>query len=203
MKTIKEYIESGIIESYVLGITNAEESAEVKEMAATYNEIRTEINLIRESIEKYAQLYAIEPPITIKPFLIATIDYTERLRNGEPVTVPPILYEGSAASDYDDWLKVEAAVLPDDFENLHARIIGYTQEAITAIVWIKEFAPPEVHTDELEKFLIVEGTCNIIIGEEVHPLVPGSVLSIPLFISHEVKVTSDVPCKVILQRIAA
>ena len=203
MKTIKEYIESGILESYVLGITNAEESAEVEEMAATYNEIRTEINLIRESIEKYAQLYEIEPPITIQPFLIATIDYTERLRNGEPVAVPPILYEGSAASDYDDWLKAEAAVLPDDFENLHARIIGYTQEAITAIVWIKEFAPPEVHTDELEKFLIVEGTCDIIIGEDVHPLVPGSVLSIPLFIRHEVKVTSAVPCKVILQRIAA
>ena len=203
MKTLKEYIESGILECYVLGVTNAEESVEVEEMAVAYNEIRIEMSLIRESVEKYAQFHAIEPPITIKPFLIATIDYTERLKNGEPVTAPPILHEGSAVEDYNDWLKAEAAVLPDDFDNLHARIIGYTPETVTAIVWIKEFAPPEVHTDELEKFLIVEGTCNIIIGEEVHPLAPGSVLSIPLYIQHEVKVTSDIPCKVILQRIAA
>ena len=203
MKNLKEYIESGILESYVLGITNAEESAEVEEMSAAYNGIRTEINLISESIEKYAELHAIEPSITIKSFLLATIDYTERLKKGEPVTVPPILHQGSAIADYDDWLKAKAAVVPDDFNNLHARIIGYTPEAITAIVWIKEFSPPEVHTDELEKFLILEGTCNITIGEQVHRLVPGDMLSIPLYISHEVKVTSEIPCKVILQRIAA
>jgi len=34
MKVLKEYIESGILESYVLGTTNAEESVEVEEMAA-------------------------------------------------------------------------------------------------------------------------------------------------------------------------
>ena len=203
MKTLKEYIESGILESYVLGITNDEESAEVEEMVATYNEIRSEINMISESIEKYALLHTMEPPITIRPFLLATIDYTERLKNGEPVTIPPVLHEGSLIADYADWLNAEAATVPDDFNNLHARIIGYTPEAITAIVWIKEFAPPEVHTDELEKFLIVEGTCNITIGEEVHRLVPGDMLSIPLYISHHVKVTSAIPCKLILQRIAA
>jgi mannose-6-phosphate isomerase-like protein (cupin superfamily) len=203
MKTLKEYIESGILESYILGITNAEESAEVEEMSAAHNEIRTELNMIRESIEKYAELHAIEPPITIKPFLLATIDYTERLKNGEPVTVPPILHEDSTIADYADWLKAEAAIVPDDFNNLHARIIGYTSEAITAIVWLKEFAPPEVHIDQLEKFLIVEGTCNITIGEVVHRLVPGDMLSIPLFINHNVKVTSEIPCKIILQRIAA
>ena len=203
MKSVKKYIESGILESYVLGITNVEESAEVEEMAAAYHEIRTEINLISESLEKYAEIHAIEPPITSKPFLLATIDYTERLKNGEPVTIPPVLHEGSIIADYADWLTAKAAIVPEDFNNLYARIIGYTTEAITAIVWIIEFAPPEVHTDELEKFLIVEGTCNITIGEELHRLVPGDMLSIPLHVSHNVKVTSKIPCKVILQRIAA
>ncbi len=62
MKTLKEYIESGILESYVLGITDAAESAEVEEMSAAYSEIRTEINVISESIEKYAELHSVEPP---------------------------------------------------------------------------------------------------------------------------------------------
>ena len=203
MKTLKEYIESGILESYVLGTTNAEESAEVEEMAGAHEEIRTEINLISESIEKYAQLHAIEPSVTIRPFLLAIINYTERLKNGEPVTAPPVLHKGSAIADYDDWLKAEDAVLPGDLDNLHARIIGYTQETVTAIVWIKDFSPPEIHTNELEKFLIVEGACNITIGEQVHRLIPGDILSIPLHISHHVKVTSEIPCKIILQRIAA
>lgn len=203
MKNLKEYIESGILESYVMGTANAQESAEVEEMSAAYNEIRTELNSISESIEKYAELHAIEPPVTIKPFLFAIIDYTERLKNGEPVTNPPVLHKGSAIADYADWLKAEAAIAPNDFNNLHARIIGYTPESVTAIVWMKEFSPPEIHTNELEKFLIVEGTCNITIGEEVHRLVPGDMLSIPLYISHEVKVTSEIPCKIILQRMAA
>lgn len=203
MKNVKVYIESGILESYILGSSTIIESAEVEEMSAAYDEIRTEINLISETMEKYAQLHSIEPPVIIKPFLLATIDYTERLKNGEPVTVPPMLHEGSVIADYADWLKAEAAILPDNFNNLHARIIGYTAEAITAIIWIKDAAPQEVHVDELEKFLIVEGTCNITIGDKVHQLVPGDVLSIPLYINHQVKVTSDIPCKIILQRIAA
>ena len=203
MKNVKVYIESGILESYILGSSTIIESAEVEEMSAAYDEIRTEINLISETMEKYAQLHSIEPPVIIKPFLLATIDYTERLKNGEPVTIPPILNEDATIKDYQPWLQAEAAVLPDDFSNLYARIIGYTSEAITAIVWIKEFSPPEVHTNELEKFLIVEGTCDITIGEKVHHLVPGNLLSIPLDISHHVKVTSEIPCKIILQRIAA
>jgi mannose-6-phosphate isomerase-like protein (cupin superfamily) len=55
----------------------------------------------------------------------------------------------------------------------------------------------------MEHFLIVEGTCDITIGDKVHHLVPGDYLSIPLYIDHDVKVTSITPCKVILQRVAA
>jgi mannose-6-phosphate isomerase-like protein (cupin superfamily) len=74
---------------------------------------------------------------------------------------------------------------------------------VTAITWIKDFTPPEIHINQIEKFLIVRGTCEIVIGEKTHQLVPGDFLSIPLFISHHVKVTSMEPCLVILQRTAA
>ena len=64
-------------------------------------------------------------------------------------------------------------------------------------------SPIEVHTNELESFLILEGTCDITIGEEVHHLVTGDFISIPLHIGHSLIVTSNIPCKVILQRVAA
>jgi quercetin dioxygenase-like cupin family protein len=68
---------------------------------------------------------------------------------------------------------------------------------------LKEGAPPEIHTDEHEKFLVVEGSCNFTIGTDVHALQSGDYLSIPLHVHHEAKVTSDIPCKIILQRVKA
>lgn len=203
MKDLKNYIESGILELYVLGMTNTEESFAVQGMAKLHAEVQTEIDRICEATEEYAQAHAIKPPVTIRPLLMASIDYAERLKNGEPITSPPFLHNGSAIADYDFWLNSKDAVAPKGFENIHARIIGYTPEMTTAIVWVKDFTPPEIHTNQIEKFLIVRGTCEIVIGEETHRLVPGDFLSIPLFISHHVKVTSMEPCLLILQRTAA
>ena len=203
MKKIKEYIESGILESYILGTTSIEESTEVEEMAAAYSEIREEMELISEALIKYAESNLIAPDPTIKPFLMATIDYSERMKGGELPSYPAPLHEGSKVVDYKEWLSRPDISLPPDFKDFHARIIGYTPQALTAIVWINKMAPQEVHDNEFEKFLIVEGTCSITIENEVHYLAEGDYLSIPLHKKHFVNVTSSIPCKVILQRIAA
>lgn len=80
MLSRKEYIESGILELYVLGITNEDESKTVEMMASSDAAIKQEIILIRKSLEDYAMANAIDPNPIIKPFLLATIDYTERLK---------------------------------------------------------------------------------------------------------------------------
>lgn len=203
MKNLKNYIKSGILELYVLGMTSSVEAAEVQEMAALYEEVREEINDLSKVMEAYAQSHSIEPSTTIKPLLMASIDYTERLKQGEAISFPPALHKNSRISDYDFWLNADEATGPEDFENVHARIIGYTAEMATAIIWLKDFTPPEIHTREIEKFLIVQGTCDIFIGEEVHHLAPGDILSIPLHVSHHVKVTSSTTCILILERAAA
>lgn len=203
MTNIAEYIQSGILEAYVFGNTNIEETEEVEEMARAYEGVRKKIDEISATIEKYAFDNAIKPAETVKAFLMATIDYTERLKNGEEPTNPPVLHEGSKISDYSSWLDRPDMFLPNDFNSLYAKIIGYTPKVTTAIVWIKEIAEQEVHDDEYEKFIVVEGTCLITIEEEKHQLKRGDYLSIPLYKNHSVRVTSDIPCKVILQRIAA
>ena len=90
-----------------------------------------------------------------------------------------------------------------EHQDIFAKIIGYAPEVTTAIVWIKEMAPEETHTDEYEKFLIIEGTCDIVIEHKVHQLKAGDYFSIPLHANHHVVVTSEIPCKAILQRVAA
>jgi quercetin dioxygenase-like cupin family protein len=202
MLNSREYIESGILEQYVLGIASEEECMEVEKMAASDIAIRTEIDAMSAAIETYAMANAIEPDPIIKPFLLATVDYTERLSNGEPVSVPPLLNEDSNIADYSVWLQRADMTAPAT-DAVFAKIIGYTAEALTAIVWLKDYAPHEVHDHEYERFLIVEGTCDIVVEDEVNQLVAGDYFSIPLHKTHLVKVTSDIPCKIILQRVAA
>jgi len=88
-------------------------------------------------------------------------------------------------------------------ENLFIKIIGNIPGMITSIAWIKDQTPREVHHNEYERFLIVEGNCDIIIGDETNHLVPGDYFSISLQEYHTLKVTSSIPCKAILQRVAA
>ena len=202
MKTVKEYIDSGILEQYVLGCTSAEESIQVELLINEDPSIRMEITAIQAVLECYAIQHAITPNPVIKPFLLATIDYSERLKNGEPATQPPVLHDKSIINDYAIWLN-RSDMISQEGENIYAKIIGYTHKAITAIIWIKDYAPQEVHDNELERFLIVEGSCNIIVEEEVYALVAGDYFAIPLHKDHLVKVTSALPCKIILQRIAA
>ena len=198
----KAYIDSGTLELYVLGYTSAELSQEVEMMAAADPDIRNEITAIEKTMEAFAMAHAIAPNPVVKVFLLATIDYTERLKNGEPVIDPPLLHEKSVIDDYALWLNRADMVYTGE-ENIYAKIIGYTPVAISAIIWIRDQSPEEIHHDEYEKFLVVEGCCTITVGDAVHQLNPGDYFMIPLHENHVVKVTSKIRCKIILQRVAA
>lgn len=200
---IKEYIASGILEIYILGLASKEEAEEVEKMSMLHAEVKQEILEITIALKKYSEQDNIAPHPSIKPLLMATIDYTERLEGGEPQSFPSILNEQSKIEDYSEWLNRKDMVAPSDFDEIFAKIIGFTPEVTSAIVWIKTMAPEETHTDEYEKFFILEGTCDIFVGKEKHSLKAGDYFAIPLHEDHRVIVTSSFPCKVILQRVAA
>lgn len=203
MSSVQEYIQSGLLELYVAGNTTPEQTVAVEQMAVMHTAIADEITSIASAIEGYAELNGILPDPTIKPFLMATIDYSERIKNGETISFPPMINQHSSIADYKHWLNREDMVAPDFLPDMYAKIIGHTDKMTTAIIWLKQMAPQEVHHDEIEQFLIVEGSCDITIGTTVHQLSAGKMLSIPLHLPHFVKVTSAIPCKLILQRIAA
>ncbi|HMO40433.1 MAG TPA: anti-sigma factor [Saprospiraceae bacterium] len=59
---VRAYIESGILEQYVLGQLSQEERLEVAQNAALYPDIREEINQIELALERFAQLSGKTPP---------------------------------------------------------------------------------------------------------------------------------------------
>ena len=203
MDSVRKFIDSGILELYVLEQTSSFERQEVEVMASMHEEVRREIDEISKALLGYARAHAIEPDPMVLPFLMARIDYMERLKNGEQPAFPPVLHKDSKISDYAEWLNRPDLQLDKPVDQVLIKIIGFTPEVSSAIVWLQHGAPPETHTDELEQFLIVEGTCEIVIGEQVNYMKPGDVLIIPLHQPHYVKVTSDIPCKILLQRVAA
>jgi anti-sigma-K factor RskA len=58
----REYIESGILEAYILGALTKEEQAEVEAYVARYPELRDELRNIEATMLQYATLHAVTPP---------------------------------------------------------------------------------------------------------------------------------------------
>lgn len=203
MRNLNEYIESGIIEAYVFDQLNPGGREDRLQIALHIPEVKQEQLEIEEALEQYAFSHAITPSPNIKPLLLATIDYFESLEKGGVQAIPPDLNVTSLLSDFSQWVEKKDMVAPENFNGMYVKIIGYTPKATTAIVWMKEFAPTEVHHDEYEKFLVLEGSCTVFVENDSYNLVAGNFLSIPLHKEHRVIITSSIPCKVILQRSAA
>lgn len=70
---IQAYIQSGIIESYVLGLASAEEVAELEKLKANFPEVQQAISEFSASLQEYTFKNAIAPPSEVKAKIIAAI----------------------------------------------------------------------------------------------------------------------------------
>lgn len=200
---IEDIKNAGLLELYILGDLSPLDMDHVEKAIREHPALKEELFEIEQSFLAYAQLNSVKVDPTQKPMLTATINYSDRILNGETPSFPPAINGDSKIVDYSAWLEKPYLQEPAEYEGMAGHIIGATEERKTLIIWLTEGAPPETHTTEIEKFLIVEGTCDITIGDNVHSLKAGDVLEIPLFISHHVEVTSSIRCKIILERSAA
>src|SRR5690349_19973480 len=141
MKNVKSFIESGILESYVMGSSSPKEDDLVEEMTSAYNEVREELDAINEALECYAFAHSVAPTVVVKPLLLTTVEFTERLKNGGQHSFPPELGHDSTVEDFSEWRDRPDMVVPAHSADFHARMIGHTPAMTTAIVWIKDRAP--------------------------------------------------------------
>lgn len=70
---IREYIDSGILEAYVLGEVTAEERESVEKALDHYPEVREELNKIEETLERVSFASAIQPRAEVKRSLMNRI----------------------------------------------------------------------------------------------------------------------------------
>jgi anti-sigma-K factor RskA len=71
---LKEYISSGIIESYALGILGDQERREVECLSKIYPELTQELFSAQESIERLSEDWKKTPPVALKQLVLAAIN---------------------------------------------------------------------------------------------------------------------------------
>jgi anti-sigma-K factor RskA len=84
VKDLKIYLESGILEQYVLNDLSAHERLEVENNARQFPEVRKEIEDIENALINYARLNGIEPNERSKAIFLNTISNNEQVANSSP-----------------------------------------------------------------------------------------------------------------------
>ncbi len=182
---LKPYIESGILELYVLNSLTNDERKGVERMLAMYPELKHELDAIESALESYAKATSVKPPDYLKERIIGALF--------------PLI---NRFADYKNWLPLIKASdelqLGEDgrFLKILRQDNHVTQMLIISTTDIEE----EIHEDEYESFLILEGECSCKIGDKLTFMRAGDYMEIPLHQSHDVKLVSK-RVVAILQRI--
>ncbi|MFC5285257.1 anti-sigma factor [Pedobacter alpinus] len=98
MENIKTYIESGILELYVLGDLNAEENLAVEEMSKLHPEVKAELEEIEKVMQNVATDLAIEPSASVKANFFNQISFSDEEEFVKPEQVIAPIAEAKVVS---------------------------------------------------------------------------------------------------------
>lgn len=90
VEDVNAYIESGILELYVLGQLTEQECREVEEMAQKHPEIKEELSAIELALENYALTNAVTPSATLEAKILGNLEQaqTSTTPANEPKIIP-------------------------------------------------------------------------------------------------------------------
>ncbi|MBT2557810.1 anti-sigma factor [Hymenobacter sp. ISL-91] len=86
MMDIQQYIESGILEEYALGVLSADERAEVERVAQQEPAVARELVAITNALDSYAAAHAVAPPAAMRERVLQA--WENSLRETGPAVAP-------------------------------------------------------------------------------------------------------------------
>ncbi|UFH54533.1 cupin domain-containing protein [Spirosoma sp. KNUC1025] len=194
----EEYLQSGQLEQYVLGLLSVDEAKVVEAMASKSPRIQAELDSLTDVLNEYA----LDKPRTPSPTLKSKVMMQLSQLGQAPAFNLDALPLINAYSDADQWQRTVASIQPPvSYRNLFGHVLRQDDEVEQFLVWVRESINPEDHHDERESFLILEGRCECSIGGTLVQLSAGDYLDVPVDLEHTVRVISDRPVKAIIQRL--
>lgn len=91
---VKLFLDSDLLERYLMGTTSPMESQEVEHYINTYPEVKNTYNELQENLEDYASSYAVKAPEGLKEEIITAI----RSKSSQPKPLPVLAITACAAA---------------------------------------------------------------------------------------------------------
>lgn len=195
--SVNDYISSGVIEDYCLGLLNPEESDRVLQQAALIPEVKSLIEHYEQALLEYATENAFALSKNNKVKILGTLINIKAEAAASTSDLPLL----NKYSSHDNWLKIVKSVLPEKLEeDMFVHQLRSDNGIEQILIWSKIDYPDEVHDNEEECFIILQGRCRCYVEDEVIELGPGEFFSIPMHKHHDVKVLEG-PVMAVVQRI--
>ena len=194
---LQPYIASGILELYVLDLLSQAEKIGVERMLKVYPILREEVLAIETDLENYAHINAIPPSKKLEKEITEIVNNLSIEQHISFEQLPRI----NEYSNYLNWLPLIEPIKPNKIDDGIFNKVLQHNEQITQVLVVSEInIPEEIHDDELESFLILEGYCECIVSGKSRFMGPGDFMAIPLYEPHDVIVKSK-QVIAILQRV--
>lgn len=74
---LQEYIENGMVESYVLGLASPEEVAEMASMLKKHPELHTELDAVERIFHRLSLEEAVMPPVELRERALRPLDWAD------------------------------------------------------------------------------------------------------------------------------
>ena len=104
---IKEYISSGVVESYVLGLLTAQERFEFEQYCEAYPELKAARDAFELAIEKQAMENAVAPPANVKEKVFSAIQQKPASNTSKIISIEPAIRRSSGLR----WMAAASIIL--------------------------------------------------------------------------------------------
>lgn len=121
-----QYLTSGILESYLLGLVSEDEKQEVERLAATDPEIQAQLQELELDIERHFLENAVPPPPALKYTILEQINKTEIKKWGTEKDDQSKQKASDKSSDKPNYIDVEV-------DDTHIRVHKYWRPAFIAV----------------------------------------------------------------------
>lgn len=137
---IQAYIESGILEEYVLGTVSPQEKQEVECMSHIYPEIREELLRTESALEEYALKHQTLPPPSLKDSIFSQMNFEAAAEEETETEEKPDIHTDVTATA--EPVKTEARVIENVFERVETKEVTpfWAKLAVAAAILLAVFA---------------------------------------------------------------
>ncbi len=179
---IKQYIESGILEEYCMGLLTAEDEAFVIQLSLIYPEVKQEITEIEKVLYNISSQNAVVPDPRLKQQILSSLTYSDYPLN---INNLPVIDQ---YADHEAWLQAFGHLIPaEPHDDFIMEVLRQDDKVAQMLVIARNDVPVETHDDRIESFFILQGECRCMVGNDYYTLTPGDFLEIPLHTEHDIK----------------